>query len=166
MSLKRKPNKCNDTANKSLDGSGLTLPFMKVVRFAAPSTQSLDASCLKTQSTACLKIKKTRSAFLLKLRAVKRRGEIEDASNKSLDVSGKQRRCFLCQLACVCRHVSSVVGRFLFRKLKNEIAFLKTKTLRVKINLCEDKRRAKDNDTPNKSLDVRRNSLLHKNVAR
>jgi len=44
-----------------------------------------------------------------KVRAVKRRGEIEDASNKSLDVSGKQRRCFLCQLACVCRHVSSIV---------------------------------------------------------
>ena len=39
----------------------------------------------------------------------------------------------------VSRHVISAVGRFLFRKLKNEIAFLKTKTLRVKINLSEGK---------------------------
>ncbi len=87
-------------------------PQLACYRFLPTSSQPLDASCLKTQSTACLKIKKTRSAFLLKLRVVKRRGEIEDASNKSLDVSGKQRRCFLCQLACVCRHVSSVVRCF------------------------------------------------------
>jgi hypothetical protein len=33
--------KDEDASNKSLDVSGLTLPFMKVVRFAATSIQSL-----------------------------------------------------------------------------------------------------------------------------
>jgi hypothetical protein len=50
--------------------------------------------CLKTQSTADLKIKETRSAFHAKLRVGKRRGEIEDASNKSMDVRAKQRLCY------------------------------------------------------------------------
>jgi hypothetical protein len=46
------------------------------------------------------------------LRVGKRRGETDDAANKSLDVSAGQRRCFLCQLACVPRHVNSDVRCF------------------------------------------------------
>ena len=62
--------------------------------FLPTSTQSLDASCLKTQSTADLKIKETRSAFPVKLREAKRRAKDEDASNKSMDVRAKQRLCY------------------------------------------------------------------------
>jgi hypothetical protein len=105
------------------------------------------------------------------LREVKRRAEDDDTPNKSMDARRNSSPFKTCVSNPELREfgfarVISAVGRFLFRKLKNEIAFLKTKTLRVKINLCEDKRRAKDNDTPNKSLDVRRNSLPHKNVVR
>jgi len=46
------------------------------------------------------------------LREGKPRGEFEDASNKSLDGSGKQRLCFLCWLVCVCRPVTSAVRCF------------------------------------------------------
>jgi len=57
-------------------------------RFRPTSSQPLDASCLKTQSTTDLKTEQTRFAFLAKLREGKGRAKDEDASNKSLDVSG------------------------------------------------------------------------------
>ncbi len=76
----------------------------------------LDASCLKTPSTANLKIKQTRSAFLSKLREVKRRAKDDDASNKSMDVRRKQRLClerrplsFRLSLAVSAHVISAVV---------------------------------------------------------
>jgi len=50
----------------------------------------------------------------------------------------------------------------LLRNRNGNIALLKTKTLRVKSNLCEGKRRAEDGDTPNNSMDVRAKQLLFK----
>jgi len=69
-------------------------PHVARIRFLPTSSQALDASCLKTQSTADLKIKQSRSAFPAELPFGKRRGEIQDASNKSMDVSAKQRLCY------------------------------------------------------------------------
>ena len=64
------------------------------------------------------------------------------------------------KVACFRARVNAAVRRFLLKKLNGKIADLKTKTLRVKINLREGKRRAEDDDTPNKSLDVRRKQRL------
>jgi len=50
----------------------------------------------------------------------------------------------------------------LLKKPNGKIAYLKTKTLRVKSNLREVKRRAEDDDTPNNSMDVRAKQLLFK----
>jgi len=54
----------------------------------------------------------------------------------------------------------------LLKKPNRKIADLKTKTLRVKINLREVKRRAKDDDTPNNSMDVRAKQRLSYRVVR
>ena len=85
-------------------------------------------------------------------------------SNNSMDVRAKHGRCFVCQLArCFApRHLSR--SAFLEKKPNGKIALWKTKTLRVKSNSCEVKRRAEDNDTPNKSLDVRAKQPLFKNL--
>ncbi|MDQ3063341.1 MAG: hypothetical protein M3R14_10870 [Acidobacteriota bacterium] len=70
-----------------------------------------------------MKIKRTRSAFLLKLRVVKRRAKDEDASNNSMDVRARAAiflsRCplnFTWSLA-VLSHIHSVAG--LLTKFEN-----------------------------------------------
>ncbi len=79
----------DDTPNNSMDAR-LTSLLVKVSVRSPASSQPLDASCLKTQSDGSLKTKRTRSAFLAKLREVKRCAEDDDASNNSMDVRAKQ----------------------------------------------------------------------------
>ena len=87
-------------------------------------------------------------------------------SNNSMDVRAKQQLCLerrplpLTLTLAVSPHVISTVRRFLLKKPNGKIALLKTKTLRVKSNLRESRRRAEDGNTPNKSMNVRAKQRL------
>ena len=95
VNQRAQPNKSMDARRKQLLSFGVVrYPDVACIRFPPASSPPLDASCLKTQSTADLKTEPTRSAFPAKLRDGKRRAKDEDASNKSMDVRAKQRLCY------------------------------------------------------------------------
>ena len=103
--------------NRSMHASAVTAALSELCE---PRRVISGVRCfvLKHKARRNLKTEQTRSAFLSKLRVGKRRGELEDASNKSMNVRAKQRLCYervfllSAGLVAVSPHVISAVRRF------------------------------------------------------
>jgi len=71
MKLEQRQPKCakdDDTPNKSLDTSGVTSPFIKVVRFASVSIRSLNVSLEKNPRRAATEVGRTHGEQIKKQR--------------------------------------------------------------------------------------------------